>query len=664
MRHTILALLSVLVLVSSCDRPATSFDRTVTFSAAAPETRTVFTAPESDSYPVVWTAEDQSVRISLNDAAPLEATVEAAPDGRTAKFKASFTDPGAPCTFRALSPASAFDAFLYGKWAYTVPLEQTSTPQSVDPAAMILSATSATTEALPDEVSLHFEHLTAYGRLTLLHGPRDIRSVQLSIEGLQTLTIHTTSTEAIWFGLRPCDVSDRSLHLTVESAAGTHTKSFRFPEGRVFEAGKIARFSLDLSGATFRPRNRSISVLAIGNSFSVDAMEYLYGNLTLSGYTDIFLGNLYIGGCSLQTHAGHLASGAGAYEYRTNNSGYWTSTNGYSALDALSSRNWDYITLQQVSGLSGVPDSYEPYLSDIIRTVRERCPGAKLLWHQTWAYQANSSHGDFPKYGCVQIRMYNAIVDAVHSKVLTHSEFDGVIPSGTAIQNLRTSFLGDNLTRDGYHMSYDLGRTATALTWFKQLTGRSLSNVSPSDGGSSLSEQQVAAIRDAVEKAYDRPFAVTESAYPPELVRNVSDPALQQQLSDAGYNPANYRELAWSLTPHAFYNSTGGSVLTTTASNSDEFAATQFFSQEDIPAGSVLVLKDGYQYRPEKWTRLSAKTSDRPGTSTTPVYEITEAWWSGSAYRAFNLSKAGNPHLSDAEMESLRSCFAIFVPLQ
>ena len=660
MKRAFLALIAALAFVAACDRPAVLSKKKVHFSASAPQTRTVFTAPEGDSYPVVWTAEDRSVSISLNGASPVEATVEAAPDGRTAKFKASFTDPGAPCTFRVLSPASACIAFLYGKWAYNVPTEQTSTPQSVDPAAMILAATSATTESLPDEVALHFEHLTAYGCLTLLHGPRDIRSVQLSIEGMPSLTIHTTSTEAIWFGLRPGDVSDRSLLLTVETAAGTHSKSFHFPEGRAFEAGKIARFSLDLSGATFQPRNRSISVLAIGNSFSWDAMEYLFGNFTQAGYRDVFLGNLYIGGCSLQTHAGHLASGAGAYEYRTNNSGYWTSTNGYSALDALSSRNWDYITLQQVSGLSGMPDSYEPYLSDIIRIVRERCPGAKLLWHQTWAYQANSSHSDFAKYGNDQMQMYDAIVGAVQSKVLTHSEFEGIIPSGTAIQNLRTSFLGDNLTRDGFHMSYDVGRTATALTWFKQLTGRSLSNVSPSNGGYSLTEHQVAAIKEAVENAYDHPLSVTAA----EPTWNVPDPALRQQLSDAGYNPANYRELAWTLTPYAFYNSTGGSGLTRTASNSDEFAATQFFQPEDLPAGSVLVLKNGYQYRPEKWTSLSEKTTDRPGTTTTPVYEIPASWWSGITYRAFNLSKAGNPHLSDAEMESLRSCFAIFVPVQ
>ena len=38
----------------------------------------------------------------------------------------------------------------------------------------------------------------------------------------------------------------------------------------------------------------SIKVLAIGNSFSVDAIEYLYGVLVDLGYEEIVLGNLYI----------------------------------------------------------------------------------------------------------------------------------------------------------------------------------------------------------------------------------------------------------------------------------------------------------------------------------------------------------------------------------
>lgn len=63
------------------------------------------------------------------------------------------------------------------------------------------------------------------------------------------------------------------------------------------------------------PEGKSFKVLAIGNSFSVDAMQYLYGLAKDAGYTDIVLGNLYIGGCTLETHANNIGTGKAAYEF-------------------------------------------------------------------------------------------------------------------------------------------------------------------------------------------------------------------------------------------------------------------------------------------------------------------------------------------------------------
>lgn len=43
-----------------------------------------------------------------------------------------------------------------------------------------------------------------------------------------------------------------------------------------------------------------IKVLAIGNSFSVDALQYLYNILAEVGYDSVTIGHLTIGGSSLQ----------------------------------------------------------------------------------------------------------------------------------------------------------------------------------------------------------------------------------------------------------------------------------------------------------------------------------------------------------------------------
>ena len=46
-----------------------------------------------------------------------------------------------------------------------------------------------------------------------------------------------------------------------------------------------------------------VKILAIGNSFSADAVEQeLYGLFAAEG-KDVIIGNLYIGGCPLATHA-------------------------------------------------------------------------------------------------------------------------------------------------------------------------------------------------------------------------------------------------------------------------------------------------------------------------------------------------------------------------
>ena len=417
---------------------------------------------------------------------------------------------------------------------------------------------------------------------------------------------------------------------------------------------------------------KSMYILAIGNSFSWDAMEYLYQILQELGYKDIFLGNLYIGGCTLQTHANNITASANAYEYRTNSKGSWGSTNGYISTTAMKERDWDFVSVQQASGYSGIADSFEPYLSTIMTAVKQYCPNAKRMWHMTWAYQGNSTHSDFAKYGKDQMTMYNAILDAVKTKVLTRGDFDFVIPCGTAVQNLRTSYLGDTITRDGYHMSYNNGRLLTGLMWARQITGKSIADIAYKPSSYTYTADQIKVIKEAVENAYNKPYEVTASTIPapePDYVYPTDE--LKAQFTNAGYSLDAYEAVPLIIENKAYYNSTSSSTVTSaangsTASNLVQFAATQIFAKSQIPNGSVIVLKSGYQYRPEGWTNLSTKnaSSARPGNVTTSIVVVNDAWWGSWNYRAFNLAKAGNPSLSDAEQETLRSCFAIFKPKQ
>lgn len=221
---------------------------------------------------------------------------------------------------------------------------------------------------------------------------------------------------------------------------------------------------------------KTLKVLAIGNSFSVDALEWLPEIAKAQGYK-VVLGNLYIGGCTVSTHADSFKGNKAAYICYENRGSTWTPntlvTTGYTKVspnEVLQGEDWDIITLQQASGYSGMEDTYGENLTYMAARIKELCPNAKLYWHMTWAYQSNSNNSDFSKYGNDRTTMYNAIVKCVQNKVVTNSNFDGVIPVGTAVENVR-NVLGDNITRDGYHLKKIEGRYLAALCWFCAFTG-------------------------------------------------------------------------------------------------------------------------------------------------------------------------------------------------
>ena len=415
-------------------------------------------------------------------------------------------------------------------------------------------------------------------------------------------------------------------------------------------------------------QKKDISILAIGNSFSVDGMQYLFHILKDAGAEEVVLGNLYIGGCTLEKHAGNFASNSAAYTYYKNTAGEWTSTASFKPLDALDEREWDIITLQQASGQSGVQGSYSPYLDNLLAILKEHCPKSRLYWHMTWAYQGNSTHSAFPNYGSSQATMYSAILSAVKDVVLQRADFEGIIPSGTAIQNIRTSLYGDNVTRDGYHLSYDVGRFTASLVWAGALFGADIEKITWHPTQYSYTQTQLDAIREAAANAVKEPFKVTESSYPPDP--DAQAETLEDYIRAAGMNPQDYTQKDISWTKFAYYNSGNGTMLSTmythensTQSNLDEFVTTPIYGRDEIPEGSLIVIKAGYQYRPEGWVTLSTRNSSRPGLVTAAgVQPVTASWWGNWQYRAFNVSRNPREKFTDATADEACAAFGIFIP--
>ena len=209
-----------------------------------------------------------------------------------------------------------------------------------------------------------------------------------------------------------------------------------------------------------------MNVLCIGNSFSQDATRYLH---QVSGET-LFVRNLYIGGCSLERHWNNIVNDAAEYEYQKNG----RCLRMISIAEALTKKKWDFITVQQVSQDSGIIDTYEPFLGNIVAYLREKCPDAKIVLHRTWAYSETSGHGGFVNYDRDRKKMYNAIVKTT-GEIASRYGFD-VIPCGDAVE--MASALPEfeqgaelSMHRDGFHLTLDYGRYLAALVMCKYFTG-------------------------------------------------------------------------------------------------------------------------------------------------------------------------------------------------
>ncbi len=392
---------------------------------------------------------------------------------------------------------------------------------------------------------------------------------------------------------------------------------------------------------------KSVRILSIGNSFSDDAMEHFWNILNDLGIEEIILGNLYIGGCSIDRHYANMQSREAVYQYRKNTSGTWISKKD-SLPNALADEAWDYVTFQQASQDSGRPNSYGNF-DALVELVKSELPrNCELYFHMTWAYQQNSTHAGFANYNNDQMTMYQSILNAVNEKVMDNTNINDVIPAGTAIQNLRTSYLGDTLTRDGYHMSYGIGRYTVSMAWAGFFFGADAVDLVKWHPDT-VPAAELPAIREAAKNAVEEPFAVTSSTYS-------TGPDISDRFATAGLCFEDYGVLPLSESLHAYYNCTNAThptELFTGNNTAKKFSATRVFTKEELPVGSVFVCEKGYQYRPEAWRDVSTPTNTRPANSATSFWVLDDAFWGQYTLRAFNISKVSGEEMTNADLGKL-----------
>lgn len=267
--------------------------------------------------------------------------------------------------------------------------------------------------------------------------------------------------------------------------------------------------------------DRVIRVLAIGNSYSVDAVEQYLHEIADSQGDTIIIGNMYIGSSTLELHYSNSLEDAASYQYRKVVDGERINRSGTTLAYALDDEEWDIVTLQQSSPNSGLPYTYSPYFDHMISYVKENTtnPDLKIAFHMTWAWADGFSHSGYSAYNNKQLTMYNAIVSTMQSVVSPKVDF--IIPVGTAIQNARSSLLGDSFNRDGTHLNYNYGRYTAALTWYQKLFGKSVVGITYAPDNVTPFQTEVA--QQAAHNAVEDPYEITSLAH---LVNNDPPPPM------------------------------------------------------------------------------------------------------------------------------------------
>ena len=140
--------------------------------------------------------------------------------------------------------------------------------------------------------------------------------------------------------------------------------------------------------------------------------------------------------------------------------------------------------------------------------------------------------------------MYQAIVDTAQKVVVDSDLFSFYVPSGTAIQNARSSYAGDRLNRDGVHLSYGLGRYIAAMTWAATL-GIDVNEISYRPTGTyAVSPLDLNMVRASVTDALQNPWSVTPSS-------ETEQPSLKATTLKEVANTSSGLRLTWSKVSNA-----------------------------------------------------------------------------------------------------------------
>ncbi|MDQ1142890.1 MAG: DUF4886 domain-containing protein [Pedobacter agri] len=133
-------------------------------------------------------------------------------------------------------------------------------------------------------------------------------------------------------------------------------------------------------------QQKPLRLFLIGNSFSQNASKFL-PEISESGGHQLVIGRAELPGCELKRHWESVVTND---QDASNPKG--KPYGGKSLRELLESGNWDVVTIQQYSLLSGDSNTYQPYAQNLYKLIKQLQPHAEVVIHQTWAYRADAKN--------------------------------------------------------------------------------------------------------------------------------------------------------------------------------------------------------------------------------------------------------------------------------
>lgn len=176
-----------------------------------------------------------------------------------------------------------------------------------------------------------------------------------------------------------------------------------------------------------------MKILTIGNSFTENALSY-FNDIVKSAGDKVEVETCNIGGGTLEQHWQAVLE----YEKDKNSDSgkiYYMNDEKVSLKEKLIKDDWDYITLQQQSLLCFVIESYEPFIGNLIKYIKQYSPNTEIILHRTWAYRKDAQQ--LKIYNLTQAEMHKRIVETY--KIIAEKYNLKVIPVGDAFDKVRAS---------------------------------------------------------------------------------------------------------------------------------------------------------------------------------------------------------------------------------